>query len=62
MTSVITAITPAELAAIRAVVETDLQHFGSVFEETKPELYAALVSVKAKFAKLARPSETEVSA
>ncbi len=62
MKTVMTAITPTELAAVRALVEADLQSYGSVLEMTKPELYEALVSVKAKLAILARPSEAKVSA
>ena len=62
MSIVTTAITPIELAAVRAVVESDLQQLGAALAENKPELYQALVSVQAKLARLAESRVITVSA
>jgi predicted DNA-binding protein (UPF0251 family) len=54
-------ITPIELAAVRAVVETDLKHFGAALRVQRPELVEALESAKIKLAKLAAYETAKIS-
>lgn len=55
-------LTPVELAATRATVESLLKHYGAALEEQKPELYEALLSVKGKMTQFANAQWTVVRA